>query len=101
MWIEGEMMNMFKRKLTWLCMASVVLFGTAIVRAQAPPAATKPAATKPKPAFPPHSQVMSGYEKVVSTADGSRSLYTLWVKKKEGLASFLEEPLDRLDFFLE
>ena len=27
--IEGEMMNMLKRKLTWLCTASVVLFGTA------------------------------------------------------------------------
>ncbi|HIN94480.1 MAG TPA: hypothetical protein EYN03_02455, partial [Planctomycetes bacterium] len=73
---------MLKRKLTWLCTVSVVLFGTAIAGAQAPPAATKPAATKPKPAFPPHSQVLNGYEKVVSTADGSRSLYTLWVNKK-------------------
>ena len=36
-----------------------------------------------KPEFPPHSQVLADYTKVVSTADGSRSLYTLYKHKKD------------------
>ena len=31
----------------------------------------------PKPEYPPHTQVLDGYQKVVSTADGARSMYTL------------------------
>jgi hypothetical protein len=34
--------------------------------------------TKPKPDFPPHSQVLADYTKIVSTTDGKRSLYTLY-----------------------
>ena len=45
---------------------------------------TKTAATAPKPDFPPHATVMKGYEKVVSTADGQASFYTLWIRKKDG-----------------
>ena len=33
----------------------------------------------PKPEFPPFTEVLKGYDKVVSTADGVRSLYTLYV----------------------
>lgn len=36
-----------------------------------------------RPEFPPHSTILKGYQKVVSTADGKRSLYTIWVNKKE------------------
>jgi hypothetical protein len=40
---------------------------------------------KPEPPeFPPFSEVAKGYEKVVSTADGQQSLYTLWVREKDG-----------------
>ncbi len=33
--------------------------------------------------LPPHDKVLEGYEKVVSTIDGSKSMYTLYLKKKE------------------
>ncbi len=33
--------------------------------------------------FPDYDQVIDGYEKVVSTIDGSRGLYTIWVDKKK------------------
>jgi hypothetical protein len=36
------------------------------------------------PEFPPFAEVSKGYEKVVSTADGAASLYTLWVREKDG-----------------
>jgi hypothetical protein len=39
--------------------------------------------TTPKPDFPPHAQILADYTKVVSTADGSRSLYTLYKHNKE------------------
>ncbi|HCA50563.1 MAG TPA: hypothetical protein DEP12_09165, partial [Planctomycetaceae bacterium] len=38
----------------------------------------------PKPEYPPHTQVLDGYQKVVSTADGARSMYTLYVRSKDG-----------------
>ena len=41
------------------------------------------AAKAKKPDLPPFSEVSEGYEKVVSRADGSRSLYTIWSKPKE------------------
>jgi hypothetical protein len=40
-------------------------------------------AAKPKPDFPPFAEVAEGYEKVVSRADGDKSLYTVYVKEKE------------------
>ena len=44
------------------------------------------ASSKPeqKPEFPPLSDVIKGYEKVVSTADGARSFYTIWTREKDG-----------------
>ena len=37
-----------------------------------------------KPDFPPLAEVIKGYEKVVSTADGARSFYTVWTREKDG-----------------
>ncbi len=37
-----------------------------------------------KPDFPSLDVVTKGYEKVVSTADGKKSLYTIWTRKKDG-----------------
>jgi len=37
-----------------------------------------------KPDFPPFDKVSEGYEKVVSTADGRPSLYSVWKRDKDG-----------------
>lgn len=37
-----------------------------------------------KPDFPPFSEVAKGYTKVISTADGRESLYTVWTREKDG-----------------
>ncbi|MCZ6834735.1 MAG: hypothetical protein O7G85_03080, partial [Planctomycetota bacterium] len=37
-----------------------------------------------KPDFPPFAKVSEGFTKVVSTADGKPSLYTIWTNKKTG-----------------
>ena len=51
------------------------------VQAQtAPPTAPTSA---PRSPFPPHTQVLAEYNKVVSTSDGARSLYTLYKHKTE------------------
>ena len=39
---------------------------------------------KEEPEFPPFAEVSKGFEKVVSTADGQASLYTVWVREKDG-----------------
>ena len=43
----------------------------------------KPSKDKPKPDFPKFSEVSEGFEKVISTADGSKSLYTVYHNKKK------------------
>src|SRR5690606_24121177 len=35
-----------------------------------------------KPDFPPFDQVSKDFEQVISVADGSRSLYTVWIDRK-------------------
>lgn len=54
------------------------------VVAQAPPPAGGKAEAPEKPEFPPFEAVTKGYQKVVSTADGAPSLYTLYVDRKDG-----------------
>jgi hypothetical protein len=41
-------------------------------------------ASSKKSTFKPHADILKGYQKVVSTADGKKSLYTLWTRKKDG-----------------
>lgn len=41
-------------------------------------------AQESKPDFPPIEEVTKGYEKVVSTADGKQSFYTIWIREKDG-----------------
>ena len=64
-----------------------VLLVTVVVIAGLSPttvnAQTSPA-EKPKPEYPPLDQVTKDYEKVVSTADGQRSFYTIWTREKDG-----------------
>ncbi len=40
--------------------------------------------SKSKSDFPDFKDVSEGFEKVISTADGSRSLYTIWTREKDG-----------------
>jgi hypothetical protein len=47
-----------------------------------PPPATSPASA-PRSPYPPHTQVLAEYDKVVSTSDGQRSLYTLYKHRTE------------------
>ena len=77
------MQRLRKHCLTVLATMAVAQLALALPRtAQAQ--TTKTAATAPKPDFPPYASVMKGYEKVVSTADGQASFYTLWIRKKDG-----------------
>lgn len=46
--------------------------------------ADEKAEEKEKPDFKPWAEVGKGFEKVISTADGKPSFYTLWVKSKDG-----------------
>ncbi len=45
------------------------------------PSASSPAQKKKD--FPPFSKISDGFTKVISTADGARSLYTIWTRKKD------------------
>jgi len=58
-----------------LCGVAALVLLTSAAKAQ-----TK---APPKPDFPKHADVFKGYEKVVSTADGKKSLYTIWTRKKD------------------
>lgn len=70
----------------------LVLAGTTLALAQ-PPATPAPAGglllppgasvAPPAPDFPPFAEVSKDFQKVVSTADGSASLYTLWRREKD------------------
>jgi hypothetical protein len=52
--------------------------------AQEKPASEEKTEEKEKPEFKPWAEVGKGFEKVVSTADGKGSFYTLWTKAKDG-----------------
>jgi hypothetical protein len=58
----------------------------------APPAAKHSASASepPKPEFPPHTEVMKGYEEVISSMDKTNSLFSLWIRRKDNkvLAAF-------------
>ncbi|MEQ8767617.1 MAG: zinc-dependent metalloprotease [Planctomycetota bacterium] len=69
---------------------AAVLTATPAV-AQEEPAPAKPTAPKPRPEFPPHKEVLKDFEKVVSTADGARPLFNLYINKKDG-NSYAELP---------
>jgi len=58
-------------------------------------------AQRPAPEFPPLEQVLKGYEKVVSTADGARSLYTIWTRAKDSqMLATLPSGYERKKFFI-
>ena len=61
---------------------------------------SKPA-EKPKPEFPSLDEVTEGYEKVVSTADGEKSYYTVWTREKDGqILAALPSGYENKKFFM-
>src|SRR4030042_1900273 len=79
-------MNNFKLKISRvLFILAITINGlSSFVAGAEKPADSKPAAEKPKPEFPPLDEVLKDYQKVVSTADGQRSLYEIWTREKDG-----------------
>jgi len=79
-------MNDLKSKIssTLLILAITIAALSSIVTGAEKSATAKPAAVKPKPEFPPLDQVLKDYKKVVSTADGEKSLYDIWTREKDG-----------------
>ena len=67
-----------RMKTILIALAVIVIRSASIVTGAA---SSKP---EPKPDFPPLNDVIEGYEKVVSTADGERSFYTIWIREKDG-----------------
>ncbi len=67
------------RKQTWRAISAVV----ALALGAGALAQEGGAGGPPKPDFPPFAEVAKDYEKVVSTADGSESLYTIWRRAKD------------------
>ncbi|UCG50135.1 MAG: zinc-dependent metalloprotease [Phycisphaerales bacterium] len=62
--------------------------------------AARPAPAK-KPEFPPLNEVLKDYTKVVSTADGAASLYTIWTRAKDGqMLAALPSGYERMRFFI-
>lgn len=64
-------------------LAFTIIAFSSIVAGAEKPSAAKPSGAK-KPEFPPFDQVRKDYKKVVSTADGERSLYEIWTREKDG-----------------
>jgi len=79
-------MNDVKSKISsaLLILAITITGLSTIVTGAEKPVSAKPPAAKPKPEFPPLNEVLKDYKKVVSTADGQRSLYEIWTREKDG-----------------
>ncbi len=82
---DFEMNNLKLKISSVLLILAITITGlSSFVAGAEKPAAAKPAAAKPKPEFPPLDQVLKDYKKVVSTADGQKSLYDIWTREKDG-----------------
>ncbi|MFQ5414258.1 MAG: zinc-dependent metalloprotease [Phycisphaerae bacterium] len=68
-----------------VCATAVTLpYGPPALAGQGEPGGKKKDKDKKKKEFPDFKDVAKDFEKVVSTADGQASLYTLWTRKKDG-----------------
>lgn len=78
---------MKRTRLVSIFAAGALMAGLAFAQEGAPPAPPAPpgpgAPGGEKPEYPPFDQIVKGFEKVVSTADGAPSLYTLWIDRKK------------------
>jgi hypothetical protein len=79
-------MNDLKSKISKILLIQLITIiglSSFVAGAEKSPAA-KPPSEKEKPEFPPFDQVSKDYKKVISTADGERSLYEIWTREKDG-----------------
>jgi hypothetical protein len=78
-----------------------ILSSIPIVTGQEKQPAAKPETEKPKPDFPPLEEVIKDYEKVISTADDEKSLYTVWIREKDGqVLAALPSGYENMKFFI-
>lgn len=73
-----------RSKLIYTLLILIVTTLLPTVTGEEKPPVEKPKAKKSKPDFPPLDEVIKDYEKVISTADGEKSLYTVWTREKDG-----------------
>jgi Met-zincin/Domain of unknown function (DUF5117) len=66
-----------------LCLLSAALPLSLNAQAQAPATPAAAAAPPAPPEYPPFSEVSKGHDLVVSTTDGSASMYSLYVRRKD------------------
>jgi hypothetical protein len=60
-----------------------------------------PATSAPKPEFPPHTEVLKDYEEVVSSIDKTRSLMSVWIKRKDNqILAALPKEFEQKKFFI-
>lgn len=86
------MMKTEKMRIAALALASGLALGLAQAQAPTPPAAPAPgaapaaggAAARDESGLRPFDEVSKGFERVVSTADGKASYYTLWRRERDG-----------------
>ena len=57
-------------------------------------APSRPAKPAPKPEYPPYTDVMKGYEQVISTIDKSPTLFGLFVNRKDNQAKRITQPFE-------
>ena len=67
------------RSMVVLFVVTMLFFGLL-----APASGAETAKAAAKPDFPPLADVIKDYQKVVSTADGAKSFYTVWTRNKDG-----------------
>ncbi|MFQ5732602.1 MAG: zinc-dependent metalloprotease [Planctomycetaceae bacterium] len=66
------------------CLSGIAALAAIFVAGGAQAQTKKPAKkTSTAKAAPAHAKILSGYTKVVSTADGKKPMYTIWVRKKD------------------
>jgi hypothetical protein len=95
-------MNNLKSKITnILLITAIAITGLSLCVAAAEPPAAKPPEAKDKPEFPPLEEVIKDYKKVVSTADGEKSLYEIWTREKDGqMLAVLPSGYESKKFFI-
>lgn len=95
------MNTLSSKMLNVLLVLAITIAGLSSIAAGADqPSAAKSTAVKPKPEFPPLDQVLKDY-KVVSTAEGEKSLFTIWTRGKDGqMLAALPYDYEKKKFFI-